>query len=413
MKFHNAVTLLFIPLLIINLSGLNEFISKKLLFTALLSPLILTMVIVLLVLFLIYGNLTTLSTKQSRLFYWTFFIYLSFGVLASIFEGTISHMFNGLRYYIPSLLIFWVGMLCFPLLLERFGIEKIVKILRYILLLNTIVIILSYFSGGQLIDIGGGDGRFAGFLLNPNRAGFSGVVLLVCELYLLGNNSSKLSYYIIPMVLLGVYLTFSRTAFIMTFLVVGLFLVETAFARGVTLSRFSKLLSLGVICVIVYSLFMSDLIEESISQQSSRIEELNSFMEGKINPETTGGRSFLAEAGLERIFENPIFGNGLHTFAQFEHIGSGVHNQYLLIWGEAGIFALLAYLYYLVSLWRSIDRNAGLLNFLVKGLVICIIVFSSTSHNMFGEKTIMLILSFISGIIIYYSHVRYFRFSGS
>jgi len=212
MRFKDAVILLFLTILIINLSGLNEFISKKLSLSALLSPLILALVIAILFLYATHNRLGILYAKEVKLFFWPFFIFLVFGMLASIFESGFQQLLNGLRYYLPSLLIFWVGVLGFSLLLKEYGLTKLIKLLRWIFLLNTIIIVFSYFTGNELIDIGGGDGRFAGLLLNANRAGFSGAMLLVSELYLLGSRSSKLSKFLIPLVLLGIFFTFFQNS---------------------------------------------------------------------------------------------------------------------------------------------------------------------------------------------------------
>jgi len=410
MRFKDAVILLFHSILIINLSGLNEFISKKLSLSALLSPLILALVIAILFLFATHNRLGILYAKEVKLFYWPFSIFLVFGMLASIFESGFQQLLNGLRYYLPSLLIFWVGVLGFSLLLKEYGLTKLIKLLRWIFLLNTIIIVFSYFTGNELIDIGGGDGRFAGLLLNANRAGFSGAMLLVSELYLLGSRSSKLSKFLIPLVLLGIFFTFSRTAFIMTILVAGLFLFEGVLGnKYATISRLGTLFGAAGFGAVLYFFVLNEFIEESILLQSTRIEEFSSFAKGEVTARTTGGRSSLAEAGLERIYEKPIFGHGLHTFMKFDDLGSGVHNQYLLIWGEAGIVALLAYVWYLISLWRGTKRRAGLSNFLVKGLVICLAFYSSTSHNMFGEKTVMLTLSLLTVLILDYNYVRDLR----
>jgi len=196
----------------------------------------------------------------------------------------------------------------------------------------------------------------------------------------------------------------------MTILVAVLFLFEgVLWNKYGTISRLGTLFGAVGFGAVLYFFVLNELIEESILLQSTRIEEFSSFAEGEVTARTTGGRTSLAEAGLERIYENPIFGHGLHTFMKFDDLGSGVHNQYLLIWGEAGIVALLAYVWYLISLWRGIKRRAGPSNFLVKGLVICLAFYSFTSHNIYGDKTVMLIFSLLAVIILYYRYVPHYK----
>jgi len=409
MKFDKAAILLFIPLLVINLSGLNDFISKQFDLMALLSPIILALVIAMIWLFAAHNRLGILFRREVKMFYIPFGIYLIFGTMASVFESEYPKLIQSLRYYLPSLLIYWVGILGFYTIIKVYGLTKLIVLLRWVFLINTIIIIYSYTTGSELINLTGAEGRYAGFLLNANQAGFSGVMLLVSELYLLAIGESVLSKYLVPIILLGILLTFSRTVFLMTFLVLVLFLVVILNSRNV--SQFAKLSVLGALCisVILYFSFIDEFIQKSIDEQSTRIEEFNSFIMGEITPQTTGNRSFLAEQGLVKIQQKPIFGHGLHTFMRFEEFGSGIHNQYLLIWGEAGLVALLAYLWYILKLWNSTDKAARQRNFLVKGYVIGLAFYSATNHNMFGTKFIMLVISLITVIYLDYNYVRDLR----
>ena len=409
MGSEKFVIQLFTILIVVNLSGLNDFISEKFALQALLSPLILLIIAIILGLFASRNRLEILSEKEIKLFLVPFLTFLIVGALVSLFQSELTNLARALRYYLPSILIYWVGVFGFSLLLHRYKIVKVVKTLRWILLINVLVIIYSYFDGGSLINIGGGAGRFAGLLLNANQAGFAGAMLLVMELYLLGTGASRISKFIIPMVLFAIFLTFSRTAFIITPLVAALFLWDSFFGKNRSITTGIAIISILAALVLGYFLFFEDYFNQFILTQSTRVDEFNALVEGEFNDQTTGHRTLLARVGLELIYQKPIFGHGLYTFIRFNELGSGVHNQYLLIWGEAGIFALLAYLWYLVTLWIRVDAKIGLNAFLVRGLVVCIAVYSLTNHNMYGNKTVMIILALISVIILYSRYVRDIR----
>ena len=79
--------------------------------------------------------------------------------------------------------------------------------------------------------------------------------------------------------------------------------------------------------------------------------------------DSSGGlsnRALLWKTGIGKIRESPIVGNGLHQLHSMEgmpfifHLGrpAGVHNTYLMLWGEAGVIPLALYLLTLFLLLR-------------------------------------------------------------
>ncbi|MEE9437591.1 MAG: O-antigen ligase family protein [Saprospiraceae bacterium] len=93
------------------------------------------------------------------------------------------------------------------------------------------------------------------------------------------------------------------------------------------------------------------------------------FTKGKVDNSTTSGRTELVEFGMHKIAERPFFGNGLGFFRRFpEDTGlvHGVHNTYLLVLGDAGLFAFAAmmiFIFYVLIKSLFVKTFSGLLAF--------------------------------------------------
>ncbi len=116
---------------------------------------------------------------------------------------------------------------------------------------------------------------------------------------------------------------------------------------------------------------------------------------GKDDASSGSGRTLslrlqLWETGFNKVMESPIVGHGLHRFHYMEGapIGNqgrpaGVHNQYLMLFGEAGVLPLALYLLSLLFLVRllwtapkSLARDSTL------GWVVVMAVFGVMFHHL-------------------------------
>lgn len=225
------------------------------------------------------------------------------------------------------------------------------------------------------------NGRYSGFYLDPNNAGliclagFALSFILPKKIQLFGK---------IAFTLLGLF-TFSRT-FIISWLVLNVLSIKLSVKNA-------KMLGLGF-------LLLSSLLvyNEFLPSKNRRLEELGAMISGdekkasNLNKDSrleTWGRFY------DFLMENPVFGNGYNSFGT-EGVNPpvGVHNTYLLIWGEAGIVPLLIFLIYLTVLVKK-----GYFNFKkiphVFMMLISLSLFLMTNHNFFTTDYSLLILLWI------------------
>ncbi len=219
------------------------------------------------------------------------------------------------------------------------------------------------------------------------------------ELYLY--SQAKLNRALISLGLIGfaIFITFSKAAYVMAIAVVGIFIYYSR-----ELGK-SKTIRRAIIAAIVLLYVGFQVLP--IYLQLSRLEEFTGFIGGDINEETTTNRSIFLKYGWDKFKESWLLGEGFDTFYKMGPNIGGTHNQYLLIGGEAGIFALLAYVAYLVGLFRTPFKKYGYFSLVVKSMVIIIAMYSFVSHNLLSNKFVMVFLGLFTAYLINYSYVRH------
>jgi O-antigen ligase len=212
-------------------------------------------------------------------------------------------------------------------------------------------------------------GRFSGFYLNPNVAGFI-CITGYASTYGLKNPTLKLLGQF-GFTLAGL-LTFSRTFIIIWFLL-------NLISLKISLKN---LRIFGIGFLIITTLFF---IDEIAGLNNPRFEQLKGF----LNNESVSAEEISSDSRTDtwakyynRIFESPFIGNGYKTFATKDNDGEGVHNTYLRIIGEAGIipfFIFLAYIAYLFYWSIYFFKKAPNLIMQIIGLAL----FLMANHNFF------------------------------
>jgi O-antigen ligase len=393
---YRVLRIFFYTMIILLITGLNDNLSVFYEVGSLLSPVILLMALLVLLTFRI-AKYRIRWNRFSKALILTFALYLFWASVNSISLGSFENLYWGYRYYIPSLLIYVSGLAGFLIIVRRSGLDSTLKVLRIIFLLNAITIILTYFLDIEFLALEGG--RFSGINLNANQAGYFAVIGLILQLHWYLRNASRMSLFNSAIIAFAIFLTFSKTAYLMGLIILGyfLFLLLTSRSFGV------KLLAQGVIGLIVGGALLfvvfSDSIFQLIESQQERLFEFGSFLSGEVNEETTTYRTTLASYAVDKIAEAPLFGQGFRTFSLMD-ISKGVHNQYLLLWGEAGLMALFGYLWLLSFYFRNAGKLNNNLKFLIRTLVIVIAMYSLTNHNMYGNKGLMLMFALITTILI-------------
>jgi hypothetical protein len=212
-------------------------------------------------------------------------------------------------------------------------------------------------------------GRYAGFYLAPNEAGFVCITGYACT-YGLRNASLKLLGQFV-FTLAGL-LTFSRT-FIVIWLLINVISLKISIKN-------IRIFGLGFL--IIAALFF---IDEVVGLNNPRFEQLKAATNNEsVSSEelSEDSRADTWAKFYDKIFSAPIIGNGYGTFSGKEGNGMGVHNSYLMVLGEAGIFPFflfMAYIGYLIVM--SINYFKSRPNLIMQ--TIALSMFLLANHNFF------------------------------
>ena len=213
-------------------------------------------------------------------------------------------------------------------------------------------------------------GRYAGFYINANVAGFI-CITGYASTYGLKNVGTKLIVQFL-FTLAGL-LTFSRT-FIVIWLVINLISLKINI-------RNIRIFGLGFL--IVGSLFF---IDEMVGLNNPRFEQLRSILNNEeVSTEdlNADSRSDTWALFYDQILDSPLIGNGYGSFSGKEGYDMGVHNSYLMILGEAGIIPFVlfvAYIGYLLAMSLLYFKKKP--NLIMQAIALSL--FLMANHNFFG-----------------------------
>lgn len=213
-------------------------------------------------------------------------------------------------------------------------------------------------------------GRYSGFYLNPNVAGFICITGYGLT-YALKNPSLKLLGQFV-FTLCGL-LTFSRT-FIAIWILINLISLKISF---------KNIRIFGVGFLIIGSLFF---IDEMVGLNNPRFNQLKNIIssENKVSSQELNEDSRTETWALyyDKILDAPLIGNGFLSFSGRFTGGVGVHNTYLRIIGEAGILPFLIFIAFILYLifWSIFFFNKAP-NLIMQ--VIALTLFLMANHNFF------------------------------
>lgn len=234
----------------------------------------------------------------------------------------------------------------------------------------------------EAVFITGIGGRYSGFYLNPNLAGFA------CILgYTFGLTIDRKELKIPGQILFSIagLVTFSRT-FLLIWILINLLSVLISYKNIFKI----------IVCLVLFVFFLS--LGNKLDLNTQRMQAFSSILGGKVDQDLKeGSRTETWALYYEKILNNPLWGNGYHTFSgetggteaggRFV-IHAGVHNTFLMIIGEAGIFLLLYFLwiygYIFVNGVRFFKVNPSIF-FLSFSLV----SFMLTNHNYFDNYLVL------------------------
>jgi len=209
-------------------------------------------------------------------------------------------------------------------------------------------------------------GRYSGYFLDPNAAGFA-CIIGITLVFSLTNVKSKYLF-LLFFTFCGI-LTFSRT-FIVLWIIT------------IFISTFQSHKNIGIFLTGFLAVFLLISISSTLSLNKGRLNLLNNlFEQGKIS-KTMGvdSRSETWSRYYDLIFESPLVGNGYKSFKSDNIYEVGVHNNYLRVIGDSGLIPFLIFVgIYFYILYKSFKT------FKIKPyeslLAVGLIIFGLTNHN--------------------------------
>lgn len=215
-------------------------------------------------------------------------------------------------------------------------------------------------------------------------------------------------------------ITFSKTGFLIL-LVVGFVwsLKRTSRLAGI-LYPLVFVLAIGLVTFaepLLTGLAQSPELDFTLEQRS-RIEEFGSLLSGRVDSEVTTGRSDLWGLGLDRAKEHFPHGMGLGayhtligghmargTFYEAEASWLGVHQFFLMVWGEAGFLVFLGFVGFYIWLFYQAVFQKNLPELVPYSVLILIVVLLST-HNGYEVRLINMVQGILFGLLVAHARQR-------
>lgn len=289
------------------------------------------------------------------------FPFILLGLLYFIISGLI--LVEGeIKFYFNDLIKYFVLIICGAELARDTSKKELFTILA---LGATSILAHALFFQGDF-------GRYSGFYLDPNGAGF--ICLLAYSLSF-GINPKLLKILGQFIVTLAGVLTFSRT-FLILWLLVSLIAV---------VSNRKNFLNFGLgfgVMIIVFA------VSSFLKVDTLRINALENLFKNNASSSNQvlkeDSRFDTWAKYYDTIIDNPIFGNGYRSLGGIDGISQGVHNSYLMVLGEAGIFPFFIfigiYIYMIIASIKVFKSESFKLM-----VASAIFIFLMTTHNYFDN----------------------------
>lgn len=338
-------------------------------------------------------------------------IFWSVGFLASLYYFKMS---KGLvlktgRETFTTLVIFWTYYLYFKRLPDE---QKRVLFFRQVLFLSVFtcsVGVLESQLGYTSAFVESDQQRSLGFFGNPNETGLQCnlTLLLACYLFIKDKLSLVLFAGIATLSLLGAILTFSKSAAILSVLILIFFTLYNLFLfRRLNKKRkiaFSS--TVATVILLLTTVFLPAFFEFYVNAsyaQRRRIDAVYELVvEGKLNRKTTSERSEVIPGAIKLISERPLFGYGLQSFSKSGLFVKeiGIHNTYLKLWGEGGVLSILMWFVFIFHLGFSalyFSRHPN--SFYILCMLMILSFYFMVSHTVLTRKFVIPLLAIASAM---------------
>lgn len=239
-------------------------------------------------------------------------------------------------------------------------------------------------------------GRAGGFYINQGRAASAALFCLVL-VAAFPARTRLLTIVQGGVGLTALILTFSRTGLLM----VVLLGILSLFRRPSIKSAAIFIAGLIIVGGMLWSVLEYDLFNLSWEQRQ-RLADVVSILTGDGSQKSYDDRGILFDSGLKIISEQFPWGAGIGKFHHLEGVARhhtagfwlGVHNAYLMILGEGGLATCIAFLAFWARLLWKLTMPSPFFVFSM-GTAIVILGSMLTSHAIFNDKVIVIMLAFL------------------
>lgn len=223
-------------------------------------------------------------------------------------------------------------------------------------------------------------GRSAGWHGNPNKSGNLIVMSLIFAGLLVPR---KFFWPLVIIATLGVLVTFSRSSWVMLFVVVtGLSIIRSApldkplnllnFSAGKFVGMIVGAVIAGMFITLIYSGEAYEMVKGTPVENYLNEDAMHRISGGTEDGSTEERGRVVVEA-FKLGLVNPLLGSGLGATLEWDE-RVAPHNEYAMVFAERGMFGLVIYLALYIMVWNQAGRYGKL-------YVMILAIASLASHN--------------------------------
>lgn len=329
-------------------------------------------------------NIGSIS-KTIGLWFIFFILYYSFGLLASGISGFQSSILATLVpvIYFTSFYFLLSNKKQFYLFFEIITICLVISSFLTIILIKLNIDAYTGEEHKWALD------RAGGITGDPNAAAYTSIFAYIFfnQLYISNKYFVKI---IKPLILLSLFysliLTYSTTGLFVFTLV--FFLLNYKLFKGIKLLLIIIFIPLFYVFVFTLRANVNDL---GLSEaQTAKVNNITNLLTFNFDDVDSSGRSTLIEKAVQFIEEKPIIGNGV-DYAVSEH----VHNTYIGVWVDSGLFTLLFFIYMLLYLFYKISSVKSQIKVFGMSILITLYIFMISLQSVINQPNLIVLFAFV------------------
>ncbi|WP_299362296.1 hypothetical protein [Winogradskyella sp.] len=236
--------------------------------------------------------------------------------------------------------------------------------------------------------------RAGGVYGDANNFALAAIIafILVYKLYNPQNRLFKaVKLLVLAIVLYGLFITFSTTGFVV--FIICFVSINYKFFSGLRLVIGLALVPLLWIVIANLNNLTADL--DLKGQQRKKINNLVNLATFNTDEVDDSGRNELVTNLLHNyVYKNPIFGNGINFAASQRG-----HNTIVGVWADAGIFALLFFLFLLFRYFLQAMRSPPEIRFLVLPILLTMCIFMLSLQSVINQPYLMAMFIYMGYLV--------------